>query len=503
MKRGVSLTTQKRFVSNRIITFSMIAGIIVVFGEFIGTHEPKAWQIAAEYILVVPLVYFGRYMRLITFNKRTRLRKVLLIAIGFIFVDFITSQIGILPGLSVNLYENSVFYATSIAVLGTSFLILQKTSKSFLFVLLVSLMLLIIESRSIVSAYFTINMLYVFLNAKNKIISGLVILIVIPIILYGVPRGLNYLVRPRRNLIINSSDFSNPVWNKSLAKRFSIQKSDILDPAGKHNAFLLEAESDVNGPYPDVLVFQKIGISERDESYVASVYLKAKELRQTVKISTNLGKATLCNVTPDSWTRCITKPIEGNGQSHLQFKLKSALAGGGVSCYIWGAQLEAGYLASKPEITHFTWLMRSFNSLDPKLRNLILGRKWLRFSTRSDIWKKSIGIFLSAPVFGVGQRELVAKLNEGALKERGLVGHAHNLVLQILASFGLVGLLAWCISFAIVLISFSRFDKIWPMILLVVFINMFDYVYFTNLAYYSFWLTIGYFSPFERNSMAI
>lgn len=81
-------------------------------------------------------------------------------------------------------------------------------------------------------------------------------------------------------------------------------------------------------------------------------------------------------------------------------------------------------------------------------------------STRLEIWRANIQMFLDHPFIGVGywrNTELLAKYSANISNE-DLKAHAHNQYLQILSTNGIIGLLAYL---SIMIVGFSFFLKNW------------------------------------------
>jgi putative inorganic carbon (hco3(-)) transporter len=71
-------------------------------------------------------------------------------------------------------------------------------------------------------------------------------------------------------------------------------------------------------------------------------------------------------------------------------------------------------------------------------------------SSRWDVWSAAAGIFLSHPLFGVGVANFVNFYPEYSHQPYGL-NHAHNLLLNIAAERGIVGLVTFCVVMVVLL----------------------------------------------------
>jgi len=82
---------------------------------------------------------------------------------------------------------------------------------------------------------------------------------------------------------------------------------------------------------------------------------------------------------------------------------------------------------------------------------------------RFEIWQKALALFLEAPITGVGSQQyaqaVLSGIDSGELS-RGLkrccLDHAHNDLIQILATRGLIGALSWLLLLAIPFVQFLR-----------------------------------------------
>ncbi|MGM0433322.1 MAG: glycosyltransferase [Pseudomonadota bacterium] len=85
---------------------------------------------------------------------------------------------------------------------------------------------------------------------------------------------------------------------------------------------------------------------------------------------------------------------------------------------------------------------------------------------RFDVWQHALGLFTSSPLTGVGVRGYAQALQSGIEAgelPRGLarccLDHAHNDLLQILATRGLLGALSWLLLLAIPFAQFLRYTR--------------------------------------------
>lgn len=118
---------------------------------------------------------------------------------------------------------------------------------------------------------------------------------------------------------------------------------------------------------------------------------------------------------------------DGNSRRLLLFAI-AAMAGMIVVQWLYGVVAPSGTIAA--------------DTVAQRLRTLGMGSP-----VRLRFWYEAWLMFLQAPVFGVGFRQfawhsfLLAVAVPGTILDHGIIDHAHNLVLQIGAEFGLAGLL--------------------------------------------------------------
>lgn len=77
---------------------------------------------------------------------------------------------------------------------------------------------------------------------------------------------------------------------------------------------------------------------------------------------------------------------------------------------------------------------------------------------RLEIWKASIGLFLSNIAFGSGLGSVLQYLSYSSEKLKGLIYHSHNIYIHLLAETGVVGLTAFGY---LVMTAFRKFKSFW------------------------------------------
>ena len=188
-------------------------------------------------------------------------------------------------------------------------------------------------------------------------------------------------------------------------------------------------------------LLQSFGRSEVGVPYVASVYLAA-DSPQTVILSSHHSRTT-CQVDV-SWSRCSTPPGFGDGRGNTQFRLEATGPGETFDVYAYGPQYETGMAATEyqprvggllPNIdtSRFTMLASSPQTLiASRVAPIALG--WNIFMVNP--WLGS----------GVGWSQRI-EVPSGATH----YAHAHNLLVERLATDGIAGTLAWMLIAACLL----------------------------------------------------
>jgi O-Antigen ligase len=201
-------------------------------------------------------------------------------------------------------------------------------------------------------------------------------------------------------------------------------------------------------------------------------------------LSNNISKVT-CNIS-GTWERCITPVGYGDKRRGIQLRLETVEKGGSLDIYVSGAQLEVGKqvtpYAAKYRVPARYYLLKRF---DVQATDVV---DRLRLTVMRAAWQD----FLRRPLWGVGTDQLfeLAKQSNTLFPE---LGHAHNLLLQLLATNGLLGLAAWALPLLGVLILFGRqhWRNLVPLYGAVVLLNLTDIPYYSAGFYYPFWIGVG------------
>ncbi len=302
-----------------------------------------------------------------------------------------------------------------------------------------------------------------------------------------------FVAQPREcvNLLKFSNDFQQSVWRQvGENARLDIAKEKAVGPFENTQATLLKAMSDPQLNHGIALV-QGSGYSRDTMPYTASVYLRA-DTAQKIILRNHAGDTQIiCDVT-QVWQRCVTPVGYANGKSSVQLQLRTLEPGHSLEVYIWGPQLEIGTEPSPAILTEATLWERLLYRLPLRLdafepQNVL--KVDLRVQVAQEAWK----VFLAHPVAGVGLGGLTEVFAAQTFDAPAPPAHAHNLVLQLLAETGLLGFASWLLTFWGTLFVAGRkhWKKLAPLVISVLLLNIVDFTYYTNVAYYAFWLTLG------------
>lgn len=123
---------------------------------------------------------------------------------------------------------------------------------------------------------------------------------------------------------------------------------------------------------------------------------------------------------------------------------------------------------------------------------------------RYQIWEVALKAFLSAPLTGIGHDRFstfyILNHPEGVIEP--LVGHAHNLVAQILSEAGLLGFLGFAVLYGYVLIKLVLKHSWGGVLVLAIamLLNLGDYSFFTDFVYYPVWFVLGWAFNYPRQT---
>ena len=290
------------------------------------------------------------------------------------------------------------------------------------------------------------------------------------------------------NLLAAPSDYQAGVWNRTRAERLEIIDDATPGPHQDTSAQRLMGQARPDGR---LVIYQSIGRSEADVPYVASVYLRA-DTPQQVRLSSNLARVT-CDV-DTQWRRCITPVGWGNDRSQRQHALSTVDRGGSFDVFLFGAQYERGVEATAFVDGRPAWLPQAMvNRYDPRRISLLDAR-------RVESVRAGLDILRDHPWFGIG-RTAAPEAIEARMRAAGAtpLPYVHNLLAQLLAVQGLVGLLGWVLLIAAVfsLVPRQGLLRLAPLLVGLVLVNSWDITFVAPTAFLPTLLAVAYWTAAE------
>jgi hypothetical protein len=379
-------------------------------------------------------------------------------------------------------YGNPNLLAAAIAFLATAMLATGKP-RSYPFIITLSLLALInTGSRAALLAFIAAVLLWLLIHRTSRL-WYLALIVVITSTAVGIGIATRSIVTSidemlaSANVLDDSNNFSNTNWIQyRFSENLTVVPDDIAGPFALTRADRIISQS---GPTTKAVIYQDMGFAEQSKPYIGSIYLRADRPQQVV-LNTNLS-ASICDVSTE-WQRCITPAGTSNTLTSLQLRLETLEPGEAIDIHAWGAQLEiaeeVGPLVIKYPIPIQYYLFKRFD---------FSGGESLRWQAMQAGWLD----FLASPIVGIDD----SKLFERA-KSKGLpvtISHTHNFVVQVLATEGILGLLAWLIpavGMMIVLWHYQGF-RLLPFIVVTVLINASDITYYSLHVFLVFWVILG------------
>jgi len=271
------------------------------------------------------------------------------------------------------------------------------------------------------------------------------------------------------NLLAAPSDLTHPAW-RSLAQRLEITEDASPGPFAGTRAQRLVAQA---APERKSVLYQTVDRSEVGVPYVASIYLRADGPRQ-IELSSHLATVT-CEV-DEAWRRCVTPAAYGDDYLMAQLHLQAVDRGGRIDVYVFGAQYERGEEATPFLDLRPDWVPQSMvNRYD-------LRRITFLPEDRVAIWRAGLDLARESPWFGVGlsaSADAFRERTRAALAGDG-VTYAHNLLVQLLAVHGAIGL-AGVLAFAGALLGTltrAGWARLAPLLLATALLNTWDLTLF-------------------------
>ncbi|MFN2323515.1 MAG: O-antigen ligase family protein [Trueperaceae bacterium] len=300
----------------------------------------------------------------------------------------------------------------------------------------------------------------------HLILAPLALMAVVAVAAVAWQRGV---VEISPNLLAAPSEMTYRAWRTDLAKRVDIVPDAVDGPFPGTRGQRLSAEARPGGR---ALMLQSTGGSEPGVPYVASIYVRA-DVPQELVVDSHLASTT-CAVGPE-WTRCVTPAARGDGYTQAQFYLRTAVRGGAVDLYVFGAQYEVGTEASPFRDVRPAWLPQEM------VRRYDLRRLSLLPESRQVVWATAIDLARAHPWFGVGLTAAPDAFRDRTDDAfRGGVTYAHNLVLQLWAVFGMLGLAGAAVLTAATLSTLRRsgWARLAPLLVALTLLNTWDLTLF-------------------------
>jgi O-antigen ligase len=301
---------------------------------------------------------------------------------------------------------------------------------------------------------------------RRRLLAPVVALLVIAAAAFAWQRGV---VELTPNLLAAPSDLTHPAW-RAHGERVEVVADAVDGPFEGTRAQRLTGSATPTGRN---VILQSLGRSETGVPYVASVYLRA-DAPQQLELSSHLARTT-CEV-DETWRRCVTPVGYGNDVSQRQLHLRAVGRGGSFEVYVFGAQYERGETVTPFLDLRPAWIPQSMvNRYD-------LRRITFLPENRVAIWRAGLDVARGSPWFGVGldaSADAFRDRTREALRGDG-VTYAHNLLVQLLAVHGVVGLAGALLFAGAALSTLSRtgWVRLAPLLLATALLNTWDLTLF-------------------------
>jgi O-antigen ligase len=317
---------------------------------------------------------------------------------------------------------------------------------------------------------------------RRRLLAPLVAMLVLVAAAFAWQRGV---VELTPNLLAAPSDLTHPAWSP-LGEHVEIVADAVPGPFAGTRAQRLTGSARATGRN---VIMQSIGRSEAGVPYVASVYLRA-DTPQQLELSSHLARIT-CAVDA-TWRRCVTPVGYGNDVSQRQLHLRAVERGGSMDVYVFGAQYERGEMVTPFLDLRPAWIPQSMvNRYD-------LRRITFLPEDRVEIWRAGLDIARGSPWFGVGLEASADAFRDRTREPLGRDGvtYAHNLLVQLLAVHGVIGLAAALLFVGAVLSTLSRagWVRLAPLLLALALLNMWDLTLFEPFVFAPAALAVAFWS---------
>ena len=279
------------------------------------------------------------------------------------------------------------------------------------------------------------------------------------------------------NLLSISSTFVDRSWRHHDAAQVLVKRKAETGPLAGTRAELIEAVLHGHA----TMLTQRIAVSVTGTPYVASVFLRA-DYPVDIVLSTHLSRTT-CHVSA-SWQRCVTPPGHGDGINEVQFRLEATAPASTITFYASAPQLEIG--------TSPTAYTERGRMLFPSvLIERYRATPWDRAPLdRWQLTASRLEEFVRRPWLGSGHRQTGGNrigVEDASPKRNAVAGHAHNLLVELLARDGMVGLVGWLILS--VPVAFAGFravpTAVAPFLVGLVILNSLDMTLFHSGSYFA------------------
>jgi len=301
---------------------------------------------------------------------------------------------------------------------------------------------------------------------RRWLLAPLVALLVVAAAAFAWQRGV---VELTPNLLAAPSDLTHPAW-RAHGERVQIVADAIPGPFEGTQAQRLVGSATPTGRN---VLLQSLGRSETGVPYVASVYLRADSPQQ-LRLSSHLASVT-CEVDA-TWRRCVTPVGYGDDVRQRQLHLRAVDRGGSFDVYVFGAQYERGEAATPFLDLRPAWIPQ------PMVNRYDLRRITFLPENRVAIWLIGLDIARESPWFGVGLSASADAFRERTREVLGGdgVSYAHNLLVHLLAVYGVVGLVGALVFAGALLSTLSRagWARLAPLLLASALLNTWDLTLF-------------------------
>jgi hypothetical protein len=324
---------------------------------------------------------------------------------------------------------------------------------------------------------------------RRRLLAPLVALLVVAAAAFAWQRGV---VELTPNLLAAPSDFTHPAW-RSLARRVEIVPDAVPGPFEGTMGQRLVARA---GPEWRSVLHQTVGRSEAGVPYVASIYLRA-DTPQRIELSSHLATVT-CEV-DEAWRRCVTPAAHGDDYLQAQLHLQVLERGGAMDLFVFGAQYERGETVTPFLDLRPAWIPQ------PMVNRYDLRRVTFLPEDRVAIWRAGLDISRASPWFGVGlgaSADAFRERTREPLAGEG-VSYAHNLLVQLLAVHGVVGLIGALVFIGALLSTLSRagWARLAPLLLALALLNTWDLTLFEPFVFAPAMLAVALWSGRSGTSL--